>query len=176
MASDQVWRSLYTKNQGSAFFWHGSRPWSMLVFYWVYKVFLTYSPVPHWGAVAGSFPERGNFRCFASFSIGFDDFWLTVLGSTFFLTRRAAPLENVGFLLVFTRFSLCIRLCPTGWAVAGPFPERGHFRCFASFSNGFDDFWSTMFVCLFFWHPGNAGNAWISTVSEGFQASAFFWH
>ena len=26
----------------------------------------------------------------------------------------------------------------------------------------------------FFWHAGNAGNAWISTVSEGFRASAFF--
>ena len=54
-----------------------------------------------------------------------------------FLLTPAAPLENVGFLLVFTRFSLHIRLCPTGGAVAGPFPERGHFRCFASFSNAF---------------------------------------
>ena len=79
-----------------------------------HKVFLAYPPVPHWGAVAGSFPERGHFRCFASFPIVFDDFWLTMLGSTFFLTRRAAPLGDADFPLVLQGFPYVFACAPLG--------------------------------------------------------------
>ena len=86
-------------------------------------------------------PSEATLGVLLHFPMVFDDFWSTMLGFTFFSTQRAAPLGDTGFLLVFTRFSLHIRLCPTGGAVEGPFPERGHFRCFASFPMVFDDFW-----------------------------------
>ena len=54
----------------------------------------------------------------------FDDFWSTVFGSTFFLTRRAASLENVGFPLVLQGIPYGFASAPLGGQQMDRFPSR----------------------------------------------------
>ena len=73
-----------------------------------------------------------------------------MFGSTFFLTRRAAPLGDADFLLVFTRVSLQIRLCPTGGQQQARFPSEATLGVLLHLPMVFDDFRLTVFVYFLF--------------------------